>query len=143
MTALSPGLVSMPPWLCSDDMCPLTHYLEQQDGQSACRERRAVPSPVELLGAGPRGLGQKVASVPHVARSHADLPACPHSPACCVAHGTGAESSQYKVIALVLFLLQRLPPFIECQPERALLPSQPSLELAPPPHLLATHVCDL
>jgi len=109
MTLLSPGLVSMPPWLCSDDMCPLTHYLEQQDVQSAFRERGAVPSPVELLGAGPWGLRRKVASVLHVARSHADLSACLHSPACCIAHGTGAESSQYEVIALVLSFLAAFP----------------------------------
>ena len=75
----------------------------------ALLKRNTVPSTVELLWAKPQGLRLKVASVLHAAQSHAHLSACLHSPACCIAHCTGADSSQYEVIALVLSSLAESP----------------------------------
>lgn len=105
-------------------------------------KRNTVPSTVELL-ARPPGLRLQVVSVLHAAPGHAELPACLHSPACHVAHCLAADCSQYEVIALVLSSLAESPSLYKMSTTEG-PPSLSVFSLASlPPHLIATHVCDL
>lgn len=101
----------------------LTHYLEQQDIQSAFTEKQHTT----YGGARPRGLWLQVLSVLHVAQSHADLSACVYALHAALLTASVQLPASSKSLLLSYLLLQSLPPFIEWQPKNALLPSQPPL----------------
>lgn len=128
-TPLSPGLeqpTSVPPWLCSKHTCPLTHYPEQQDVPSALRGgRRAKAGGAVARGAS--GSQVEGGVCPACGRSTpTSRPVCTGLHAALLAALVQSLAST-KSSLLSCLLLQSLPPFVESQPERALLPSQPSL----------------
>lgn len=98
MTQLSPwgSQFQCPRGPAQSTLSPLTHYLEQQDVQSAFREKHLSENGGAIVGR-PRGLRLQVESVLHATQSHADLRAQLHCPACScyVTPCTGADPGQY------------------------------------------------
>lgn len=97
---------------------------------------------VELLEARPCSLRLQLVPVLHAAQSPADLVACLHSPACCTARCTGADPSQYEVIALVLSSLAESPSLYKMSTKEGPPPLSASF-LTSLPYLNIMHVCDI